>query len=636
MIRLFGFGGPATGPSPGPANAPALQPEQLALAMVSSVVDPMLAVDAEDQVFCANSAAAELVARLPEQVTGKPLLSLFARADRDRIRSLQRLAREGAAQRCEARLVGKKGDERLVVVTFGALRLSETALGTVLALRDVTEERRAHDDLARSEARYRHLFEGASDAIMTFDSLGRFTTVNDAGEVISGYRRDDLIGRFFGPLLPLTELPRAVLEFKRALAGSVGQFETMLIRKDGGRRFITVTYSCPQRSKEVLCLIRDATEEKQLQQQLIQSEKMAAIGQLVSGVAHELNNPLASIAAFAQLLLVDSGLADEERHSAEVIIGEARRAARIVHNLLTFARQHKSEKSHADINKVLEDTLELRAYELNVRGIRLHRDFQDEPPHTMVDVYQLQQVILNLVTNAEQAMVDVERPHHRLTVRSRTLREVVRIEIEDTGPGIPPESLERIFNPFYTTKPVGQGTGLGLSISLGIISEHGGRIWAENVPNAGCRFCIELPRVEPIEAGAPASAAAAAKPRAGLRVLVADDELPLRTALSKFFRKTGHSVVTVGSGREAMERAAAEPFDVILLDMRMPDISGHHVFDQWRAESPELTQKVVFLTGDIVSADLQRFLRGTGRPYLSKPFEFDAILQLLPQRAAAS
>jgi two-component system NtrC family sensor kinase len=441
-----------------------------------------------------------------------------------------------------------------------------------------------------------------------------------------------LIGKFFGPLLPLTELPRAVLEFRRALSGSPGQFESVVVRKDGGRRHITITYSCPQRSREVLCLIRDATDEKQLQQQLVQSEKMAAIGQLVSGVAHELNNPLASIAAFAQLMLSDNNLTAEDRHATDVISSEAKRAARIVHNLLTFARQHKAEKTFADINQVVENTLELRAYDLNVRGIQIERSYADPPPSTMVDAYQLQQVLLNLVTNAEQAMVGLERIRHRLSVRTRPEGDAIRIEIEDTGPGIPSDSLERIFNPFYTTKPVGHGTGLGLSISLGIISEHGGRIWADNVPSGGAKFCISLPRVAEKNGTVAASTAAAMTLATGLRILVADDESPIRNALSRFLEKSGHSVVAVDSGGAAIAAARNEAFDAVLLDMRMPDVSGKQVFEQWQREPPALARTVVFLTGDIVSTDLQQFLASTGRPFIAKPFELEAVIRVLPRR----
>ena len=601
------------------------------MALLADAADAILGLSDDGRVTIANAAAARLFGRGADRIVGMRLSDLVVRQERKSVGSLERQSVDGPHM-FETRIDGGSAGERVVAISLAPLRQDGVEAGTVAVIRDVTDKRRAYEELARSELRYRHLFEGTSDAIMTFDALGRFTTVNNAGEVISGYRRDELIGKFFGPLLALESLPKAVMAFRNALAGNSGQFETILVRKDGERRNITVTYACPQKSREVLCLIRDATEEKQLQQQLIQSEKMAAIGQLVSGVAHELNNPLASISAFGQLLLTERTLSPTQRHSVDVIVGEGRRAARIVHNLLTFARQHKAEKVAANINKVLEDTLELRAYELTVRGIALVRELDDGLPETMIDVYQLQQVLLNLVTNAEQAMRDIERPNHRLTVRTREQRDTIRIEIEDTGTGVPPESLALIFNPFYTTKPTGEGTGLGLSISLGIIGEHAGRIWAENVGGSGTRFCIELPVTAAAatieETGTPV---AAAEPRPGLRVLVTDDEPHIRMAIERYLTSQGHSVATAGSGREALVMVEGSSFDVVLLDMRMPDISGQQIFERWKTERPELTQRVIFLTGDIVSIDLQDFLNGTGRPYLPKPFELDAILQLLPQ-----
>jgi two-component system NtrC family sensor kinase len=602
--------------------------------------DALLATGVDGRIAQCNAAASELFARRSDELIGISLRTLIVRADRETFDDRARDARLHGPQRFDARIKLGRGETGTVAIAMSAMspmHAPDGDAGLVITARDVTADREATADLARSESRYRHLFEAASDAIMTFDSLGRFTTVNGAAEQISGYTHEELIGKFFGPLLAVEALPRALLEFRRALSGAAGQFETTMLHKNGERRHLTVNYACPERSREVICMIRDATAEKQLQQQLIQAEKMAAIGQLVSGVAHELNNPLASISAFAQLLLADHHLTDEQRHSADVVKAEARRAARIVHNLLTFARQHKAEKITADVNNVLHDTLELRTYELNVRGIHIVRDFDDNtPPITMVDIHQLQQVVLNLITNAEQAMADVDRERHRLILRTRTLSDVIRIEVEDTGPGIPAGAMHQIFNPFFTTKPTGKGTGLGLSISLGIVGEHGGRIWAENVAG-GARFTVELPRVACDERAALSLVPATPPPHPeSLRILVVDDEEALRTALGRFLSSEGHSVVAVGSGSEAIWRAEGdEEFDLVLLDLRMPDVSGQQVFERWRRERPELSDRVVFITGDIVSADLQSFLRGTGRPYIAKPFEFTAVVDILPSKRVA-
>ncbi|MGH7665124.1 MAG: hybrid sensor histidine kinase/response regulator [Gemmatimonadaceae bacterium] len=602
--------------------------------------DALVVFSLDRVVVEANGAAATLFGRPVPSLVGFPADDLVVPAERDSVLAREREAQRGIPQRYETRIVRSDGTERVVAVASAALHSGGQLAGTAATFRDITEPFNAHETLARSEARYRHLVEGASDAIITFDSSARFTTVNHAAEEISGHDREELIGSFFAPLIPPEELDKTLEEFQRALAGEQGQFETLVIRKDGTIRSIAVTTSGVQPGEEVLCIVRDVTEQKQLQQQLIQSEKMAAIGQLVSGVAHELNNPLASMSAFAQLLLADRTLPKDHRHSAEIIAGEARRAARIVTNLLTFARQHKAEKVPTDVSRVLEDTLELRAYEFSVRGIEIVRDYRDRVPETMADVHQIQQVFLNIITNAEHAMNELEAPHHRLTVRTRTLARAIRVEIEDTGPGIPPDSLERIFNPFFTTKPTGSGTGLGLSISLGIVSEHGGRVWAENVSEGGgggggSRFCVELPYVEPVYRNDHGPLVIARNGIPPLRILVIDDEEPLRLALDRYLTATGHAVASTGAGTHGLVLAANEPFDAVILDMRMPDMSGQQFFARLKVDVPALAERVIFITGDTVSRDLLAFLEGTGRPFIAKPFEFTDLQNALPRQALA-
>lgn len=603
---------------------------RVATQIVATLADAIIVTGLDRRVLSGNPAAAALLGRPLEDLSGTAIEELIAPAEREHVADRERRAVEGEVQRYDTQVVRADGEPRDVAVSSVPLSVDGELVGTVSMLRDVTEQKRAQETLARSEARYRHLFESASDAIVTLDANGRFTTVNHAAEVISGYRRDELVGQWFAPMLPDDELPKALHFFQKALAGETGLFDTLFLRKDGEMRFISVTYSTPQRDEEVLCLIRDVTDQRMLQEQLIQSEKMSAIGQLVSGVAHELNNPLAGIAAFAQLLLAEKRVPPEQRTAAETIYTESRRASRIVQNLLTFARQHRAEKGLTSINQVLDDTLELRSYELRVRGIDLTRDYGETLPDTMADAHQLQQVFLNLVTNAEQAMERLPRQAHRLTVRTRRAAAHLRIEVEDTGSGIPANLLDRIFNPFFTTKPAGSGTGLGLSISLGIVREHEGRIWAENVPSAGARFVIELPLVAGRTSGETTTSTTAAYLADRLHILVVDDEMSVRVALQRYLTARGHDVEATASGQDALARLQANAYDAVIVDMRMPDLSGEQLYRELAANDTEHARRVIFTTGDLVSEAMRQFVDSTGRPCVVKPFEFSSFDAALP------
>jgi len=621
-------------PAPAPKAAPkrpAFDSLRVAAEIVASLADAVVVTGTDRRVLTANRAAAELFGRPLDDLPGTAIDDVVASSEREHVAEREQRAFRGEEQHYETKVVRANGEERVVAVSTTPLVLEGELLGAVATLRDITEQQRAQDTLARSEARYRNLFESASDAIVTLDANGRFTTFNHAAEIISGYRREELVGQWFAPMLPDDELPKALAHFQKALTGETGLFETNFYRKDGDVRTIQVTYSTPQLDEEVLCVIRDVTDQKMLQEQLIQSEKMSAIGQLVSGVAHELNNPLAGISAFAQLLLSEKRFPPDQRTAAEMIYAEARRASRIVQNLLTFARQHKPERTPTQVNQVLDDTLELRGYELRVRGIDVERDYDEQVPETMADAHQLQQVFLNLITNAEQAMERSERDKQRLTVRTRRAGDVLRIEIEDTGAGIPPNLLERIFNPFFTTKPTGSGTGLGLSISLGIVREHEGRIWAENAAQ-GARFVIDLPIVAPRITGDYPAVPPSAPITDRLHILVIDDEASVRVALQRYLASRGHEVETTASGKEALARMREDAFDAVIVDMRMPDVSGEQLFQELKARDASYAERVIFTTGQLVDDSVRTFLASTGRPCVPKPFEFSSFDQVLPAR----
>jgi len=608
---------------------PPLDLLRVAAELVANLPDAVVVTGLDHRILTANHAAAELLGRTLDELPHLTMDDIVAPGERSHVSTREQQAFGGRPQRYETTVVTATGEFREVAVSNSPFRLEGELVGTVATVRDITDQKRAQETLARSESRYRNLFESASDAIVTLDANGRFTTVNHAAESISGYSREELVGQWFAPMIPDDDLPKTLAHFQMALSGDTGLFETRFFRKDGEARTIQVTYSSPQRDEEVLCLIRDVTDQKLIQEQLIQSEKMSAIGQLVSGVAHELNNPLAGIAAFAQLLLAEKRASADQRQSIETIYAESRRASRIVQNLLTFARQHQAEKGATSIHRVIDDTLELRMYELRVRGIEVRREYDETIPDTMADAHQLQQVFLNMFTNAEHAMEQVQRPSHLLTVRTRHLGDTIRIEIEDTGSGIPANLLERIFNPFFTTKPTGRGTGLGLSISLGIVREHEGRIWAENPPGGGARFVIVLPVIRPRRTGEfPVAPAAAAHER--LRILVVDDESSVRVALQRYFDGRGHETHTTATGRDALRLLGETAYDAIIVDMRMPDVSGEQLYTDLRARDPEHAGRVIFTTGDVMNEQMRRFLASSGRPLVAKPFELPAFDAVLP------
>jgi len=374
--------------------------------------------------------------------------------------------------------------------------------------------------------------------------------------------------------------------------------------------------------------VRMRTHELEAAQgQLVQAEKMSAVGLLVSGVAHELNNPLAGVVGYSQLLLKEDA-GEKVRRGLEKINKEAERCKKIVQNLQTFARKHTPQKEYIGINGILESTLELRSYQLRVDDITVELDLEPDLPKTMADFHQLQQVFVNIMVNAHQAMVERGRGG-RLRIRSRAVDGFLRIEIRDSGPGISEENLSKIFDPFFTTKEIGQGTGLGLSICYGIIQEHHGRIQVRNAAEGGAVFTIEIP-VTGAADGTPAIDLPAVGERvvvtASVRnILVVDDEATIIDILYQVLRSDGHRVDTALNGKAALKKLEKEHYDLIISDLKMPGMSGIELYEKIRSFDEPLAQKIIFATGDVVSDETKTFLERSGNFYLQKPFELDAI-----------
>ena len=358
---------------------------------------------------------------------------------------------------------------------------------------------RLYERLRESEERYRAYVENVPDAIWEADPRGRYTYWSPQVKSLTGYSPEELLGHTPYDFLVHPDDVEDLKNRVRQMTEEARQEYVIrhhALRKDGSvfQLEVSIRPMWDEHGRTISYggVARDVSEQMQLQEQLVQSAKLSAIGQMISGVAHELNNPLTTVMGYTQLLQA-ADLDESVKADLQKIYDDALRAQRIVQDLLTFARQKEPQRSPTDVNEAIERTLALRSYELKVKNIEIVTELQENLPWTMADGYQLQQVFLNIVNNASQAMSQ-QGGAGVLAVRSERIGEkTIRVTFSDTGPGIPPQVLERIFDPFFTTKDVGMGTGLGLSVSHGIIQEHGGRIWAESEPGGGATFVIELP-----------------------------------------------------------------------------------------------------------------------------------------------
>ncbi|HSE26660.1 MAG TPA: ATP-binding protein [Gemmatimonadales bacterium] len=373
-------------------------------------------------------------------------------------------------------------------------------------------------------------------------------------------------------------------------------------------------------------LFEDQTQRRRLQHQLFQSEKMSAIGQLIAGVAHDLNNPLASVIGFADFLADAPDVPPRLREPVGVIRQEAERAAAIVRNLLDFARKQERRRRPVALHRALEGCLALLRNEFLASRVETVLELDPDLPLIQADPTELQQVFLNLLTNAAQAIAGAGRPG-RVTVRARASGDLVLVEVEDDGPGIPADQVEQVFEPFFTTKPAGVGTGLGLSIASGIVRELGGRISARLGAGGGAGFAIELPAADGPAFVTPV--ATPLDPGPPLRVLVVDDEPHVLHFMRATLEAWGHEVETAADGAAALDLAAGGGFDLVISDLRMPTLGGREFYEALRSRAPAVAERLVFSTGDTVRDDTLAFLEGLARPWLHKPFRLLELRDLL-------
>jgi len=516
------------------------------------------------------------------------------------------------------------------------------------ALMDITERREMERRLHQQQEFARRLVDNFPDLILVLDTAAHYTFVSPRCKEVLGYDVAETQHMEFGGRTHPEDLPAATSLYNDVIAGkqTFASLEMRVRHKLGDWRRIRFNFSPLSDEKGniegVVLSGRDVTDLKRLEEQLIQAEKLAAMGQMLAGVAHELNNPLTAILGVTELLRERAGADESTRRQLELTHRQARRAARIVQNLLEFSRPASPRKMPLDLNNLLERTLQLHEHSLRRNKVEVDFHLQADLPAVVGDANQLIQVFLNLVSNAEHAIREV-RDAGRIQIRTGHNGNQVAVTIQDDGVGILPEALPRIFDPFYTTKRPGGGTGLGLSICMSIIREHHGNIEAESLPAGGSAFTIYLPAAsgqKPVALSAASEAGAtpplgfrpAASFLRGRTVLVLDDEESLRLLLQEGLAAQGLRVDCAATTEEAIVHIGRSRYDVFLCDLHLS--SGGFIVDGREATSRVLKAAgahkpaVVYMTGDLIES--AKGAAGSGAPLcLQKPFRISDVLTLL-------
>ena len=475
-----------------------------------------------------------------------------------------------------------------------------------------------HDDGRRT---WQEVVDAISPALCIVDRSGAIRRANRAFADLVNAPPASLIGRPWQAFVP----PEWATDLQRALDQQGVGREVELRTGERTYAVTAVPISSTDRSAVVL-LFDDQTERRRLQDQLIQSEKMSAIGQLIAGIAHDLNNPLASVVGFADFLTEIPNVPPSIREPLTVVREEAERASSIVRNLLGFARKQDHQRRPTALKPLLDATFVLLRNQLMAQRVEAQIDIEPDLPMPDIDPNQIQQVFVNLINNAAQAIASTGRPGNIL-VRARRWLDGVAIEVIDNGPGMSEALAAQVFEPFFTTKAEGEGTGLGLSISQGIVKEHGGRIMLSSEEGRGSTFTVQLPLST--RSATPPESVGTRAPTRRLRVLVVDDEPHILHYMRATLEAWGHIPVVASNGEEALALANREEFDLIISDLRMPRFGGREFYEELGRRNPKMAARLVFSTGDTVRGDTLAFLETLDRPYLHKPFSLAELRTLL-------
>jgi two-component system NtrC family sensor kinase len=609
---------------------------------------------ADDRITEANPALARMLGFPDKEALLNTELSSFYQNAADRVEERAKLDELGFLQTREITLEHRQDAREVVALhTTAAIRDPSGKFvryqGTFV---DVTEQREIERSLHREQEFARRLMDSFPDLVVALDTEARYTFASPQIFEVLGYRPGDLIGRKLGERSDPNDRVAMLEMFDDLVSGrrSNGQIEYRTLHKNGTWRSFRASarplHDESGRTIGIIASARDITDRRRLQQQLIQSERLAAMGQMIAGVAHELNNPLTAILGVTELLR-DQTTDETSRRHLDLAHRQARRAAHIVESLLVFSRPATSHNTLLHLGDLLQRTLQLHEYSL--RSNRIHVDFVARPdlPTVLGNSNQLTQVFLNLIVNAEQAIREV-REQGTLRIRLGVVGDRVLITFQDDGVGIRRETLPRVFDPFFTTKRPGRGTGLGLSICMAIIREHNGDISAQSLPDGGAVFTVSLPVcTQPVVLAEPDSSSLhgpeaptpAVARLTGKRILVVDDEEGIRELMADSLGARGVSVDCTGSFEQALELVARYSYDVILCDLHLESesglaVSGFALRDRlsenpaFRSGAPPL---FIFMTGDLVDSAVGEEVGRLGSRCLQKPFCISELIAVLSE-----
>jgi PAS domain S-box-containing protein len=495
-----------------------------------------------------------------------------------------------------------------------------------------------------------------ADAVVTVDLGGRITFMNPAAEVLTGLSFDEARGRLAREVVPLSAtagasgelnpLEQALRERRRVQID-----EAKLGRDRDTIRLVSDSAAPVEEDGKLLgavMVFRDVTEQQRLRRQVEVADRLVSLGTMAAGVAHEVNNPLSVVVGNADIVreLLDQTVAtlatahreepptatlEDARLALEDLRSAASRISRIVRDLQTFARPNPVSSETADVTEAVTWAVRSTSYELRHRA-RVEAELSSTP-RVAIDETKLGQVLVNLLMNAAQAIAPGNVAGNQVSVRTRAEGTTVTIEVRDTGSGIPSDALAHVFDPFYTTKPVGAGTGLGLSICHGIVSSYGGSIEVESEEGSGALFRVTLPAAK-IEQPAPSEPRPAIPERVG-RLLAIDDEELMLQVLRRALK--AHTVVSTTSAREALERLArGEEYDIIFCDIMMPEMTGVAFFEELLRSAPEAARRVIFMTGGALTVKVEDFLASVPNRRLDKPFNLLALRELVSELLASA